>query len=1127
MRTDNKTWLYRQVAWCVLLLGLLVTVLVGLETRRDVEDAAVSRFAYASDQITAKVRERLVAQEMLLRGGAAFLSTADDVSRADWRRFWDELQIQQLLPGLQGFGFAQQIAPEQLEAHVQRVRREGFPDYTVRPAGPREVYTSIVYLEPFIGRNLRAFGYDMFSDPVRRQAMEQARDTGQAALTGRVTLVQEDDHAPQAGVLMYVPVYRKGLPLQTQAQSQAALLGWSYSPYRMDDLMAGMLRDWQGQLGTQILLSVYDGPQASAQTLLYSNRSDAARPRDALFAQERSIAFHGRTWLLTFDLGTGPDRLDYTPLWRSLLSGAALSSLLFLLVRNLQSRSLQASRIADQLTADIRRQEQRLRESEFRWNFALDGSGLGVWDWNIATHEAFYSPRWKQLLGFSDEEIGNSYQEWEQRIHPEDKPQMISDLQAYLAGKTPDFDVTHRLLAKDGRPVWVRVRGAVVERSQAGQPLRMIGTTSDVTEQTRNTLRVQQLARLNAAMSECNAAIIHCATQDQLFDRITRVVVESGGMAMCWIGLTDAPAGMVRPVHAFGRGTDYLQGIEISVLTDDPRGNGATGTAVRENRSVWIEDFQTDPRTVPWRDRAAQFGWRSSAALPIARAGEPIGALTFYDEQVGWYDGEVRALLESFAGQISFALDKFDAQAQVQEQQQRVLQASAHLQQVFEATPVPMQIYAVAQQRLRFINRAHRQWLGYELQEIATMAQWHVAMGYPPQVRAEHQQRCEATMVQLQDGQATVVQLAEFSLRTKDGSLRVAQPVATRVGDDIVMVWADLTDIRHQESELRESEKRFRSMVEHSVSSMYVRRDNQLIYVNDSFCRMLGRSADELLGHDVAEFMATSPQEWQQVLQARAQAQAGGHHVPAEATVRHKDGSLIEVGFSISPIEWEDGQPAVIGLAEDITARKRAAEQIASYVRRLEESLQATLQVVSTMVEMRDPYTAGHERRVGLVAAAIAQELGWSAERCKTMEMVGLVHDIGKIAVPSEILTKPTRLSPIEMRLVQEHAQAGYDILKGVPFDAPVAEIIRQHHERMDGSGYPRALKGDDILPEARVLAVADVLESMAAHRPYRPALGLDVALQELLQNQGRLYDPAVVEATARLIRDKGYVLPQ
>ena len=163
------------------------------------------------------------------------------MSRGDWRLFLQELQTQHLLPGLQGFGFAQRIAPEQFDAHILQIRREGFADYTVRPQGPREVYTSIVYLEPFADRNLRAFGYDMFSDPVRRQAMEIARDTGQAFLTGRVRLVQEDDQAPQAGVLMYVPVFRKGLPLQTQEQRQTALRGWSYSPYRMDDLMAGML----------------------------------------------------------------------------------------------------------------------------------------------------------------------------------------------------------------------------------------------------------------------------------------------------------------------------------------------------------------------------------------------------------------------------------------------------------------------------------------------------------------------------------------------------------------------------------------------------------------------------------------------------------------------------------------------------------------------------------------------------------------------------------------------------------------------------------------------------------------------------------------------------------------------
>lgn len=525
MRIDNRYWLLSHVTWFVLILGLLLTVLVGLNIQREVETAAVRQFAYASDQITAKVRERLVAQEMLLRSGAAYLSASDDVTRGDWRLYWEDLQTQKMLPGLQGFGFAQRITPEQLDAHIQQVRKEGFANYTVRPAGPREVYTSIVYLEPFSDRNLRAFGYDMFSEPVRRQAMEQARDTGHATLTGRVKLVQEDDQNAQAGVLMYVPVFRKGLPLQTQAQRQTALLGWSYSPYRMNDLMAGMLRDWQGQLGTEILLSVYDGPQLSEDSLLYSSRVDAARYSDALFVQQRQVNFNGRTWLLTFNLVPGPERLNYVPLWWTIVSGALVSGLMFWLVRNLQNRSRQASQMADQLTADIRRQEQRLRESEFRWSFALDGSGLGVWDWDIQTNEAFFSLRWKQLLGYTDEEISSSHLEWETRIHPEDKALFVSHLQAYLGGHTPDYDTTHRLQTKDGSYRWVRVRGTVVERSDAGQPLRMIGTASDVSEQMQTIVRVQQLARLNAAMSECNFAVIHCATQDQLFERITRVVV--------------------------------------------------------------------------------------------------------------------------------------------------------------------------------------------------------------------------------------------------------------------------------------------------------------------------------------------------------------------------------------------------------------------------------------------------------------------------------------------------------------------------------------------------------------------------------------------------------------------------
>lgn len=1107
-----------------MVLGLLLTILLGVRTQHEVDKAAVRQFAYASDQITIKVRERLEDQQRLLYGGAAFMTASELVTREDWRRYWEASKTQELLPGLQGFGFAQLIRPDQLQEHIQSVRNEGFSDYSVRPAGPREIYTSIVYLEPFADRNLRAFGYDMFSEPVRRLAMERARSTGLATLSGPVELVQEDGHNPQVGVLMYVPAYRKAATLMTPSQREAALLGWVYSPYRMNDLMAGMLGDWQGRLGTEIALSVYDGDLASEANLLYRTGRINASLGNEQFAQQRLIDFNGRKWLLTFDVMSAQAQLDYVPLIWMLSGGSAVTWLLFWLIRNLQSRNQLARQMAEKLTADIRHQEQRLKEDEFRWNFALDGSGIGVWDRNFETGKVFYSLRCAHLLGYVDEKIGNGVEAWQERIDPKDQPAVMRQLQAYIDGQAPEFDATYRLKLKDGTHRWVRDRGTIVLRGDSGQPLRMIGTLSDVSDRMLSTMRIQQLARLNAVMSECNAAIIRCTTKDQLFERITQLVVESGEVKMCWIGLLDPETGMITPVHAFGKGTDYLQGIQISVKSDDPRGQGATGTAIRENQPVWIEDFRTDPRTAPWRDRAAEYGWRSSAALPIAHAGQVIGALTFYDDKTGWYDGEVRSLLEGLAAQIGFAVDKYDVQAEVQAHQKRVLEASAHLQQVLEAMPVPIQIFSLTQQRFRFINRANRHWLGYELEEVENWQQWFNVM-YPADIGAERMRLWENAIKVMQPGQP--LEMPETTVLSKDGTTQVGRVRATLVGDEIVLAWIDLTEIRRQGAELRESERRFRSMIEKAVTGMYVRRDRKLIYVNESFCQMLGRSADELLGHELTDFADISPQEWDKVMKAWDHVEAGRRNVPIEVTLRHKTGANLEVGIQLSSIEWEDGQTAVIGLADDITARKRAAVQLDNYVKRLEASLQATLGAVATMVELRDPYTAGHERRVGLLGAAIGQEMGWPAEQCKTLEMVGLVHDIGKIAVPAEILAKPTRLTPIEMQLVREHAQAGYDILKDVPFDAPVAETIRQHHERMDGSGYPRGLKGDEILPEARVLAVADVLESMAAHRPYRPALGIDVAVKELEQGRGRLYDSEVVDAVLRLIREKGYVLPQ
>ena len=215
-------------------------------------------------------------------------------------------------------------------------------------------------------------------------------------------------------------------------------------------------------------------------------------------------------------------------------------------------------------------------------------------------------------------------------------------------------------------------------------------------------------------------------------------------------------------------------------------------------------------------------------------------------------------------------------------------------------------------------------------------------------------------------------------------------------------------------------------------------------------------------------------------------------------------------------------------LAQDLafgvlSLRDREAHEALN--RRWRSGFEATVAAIASTVEMRDPYTAGHQQRVGKLAVAIARELALPERQIEGLYLAAIVHDVGKIEIPSDILSKPGRLSQLQMQLVRGHVQAGYDIIKGIDFPWPIAQMVLQHHERLDGSGYPNGLMGDAILPEAKILVVADVVEAMMSHRPYRAGLGIDAALIEVERNKGRLYDPAAVDACIDLFRNKGFTI--
>jgi putative two-component system response regulator len=209
--------------------------------------------------------------------------------------------------------------------------------------------------------------------------------------------------------------------------------------------------------------------------------------------------------------------------------------------------------------------------------------------------------------------------------------------------------------------------------------------------------------------------------------------------------------------------------------------------------------------------------------------------------------------------------------------------------------------------------------------------------------------------------------------------------------------------------------------------------------------------------------------------------------------------------------------------AESRFNRENLEHMVQSRTAKLQETLESIIKVIAQTVESRDPYTAGHQVRVAKLACALAEEMGCPTDQIIGIHMAGRIHDLGKISIPAEILSKPSRLTDIEFMLIKTHPQVGYDILKDIEFPWPVAEITYQHHERMDGSGYPRGLKGDEIIPEAKIVAVADVVEAMASHRPYRPAVGIDAASKEIIKNKGRFYDPDVADACSLLLGRKRF----
>lgn len=434
---------------------------------------------------------------------------------------------------------------------------------------------------------------------------------------------------------------------------------------------------------------------------------------------------------------------------------------------------------------------------------------------------------------------------------------------------------------------------------------------------------------------------------------------------------------------------------------------------------------------------------------------------------------------------------------------------------------IPAMIFLKSAKDLRFelLNLAGEKLLGYPRKDLIGKNDGD----FFPKEQADSFAQMDRSVLESH----RLLEIPEEPIKTADGTIRWLHTYKTGLYDEqgkplhLLGVSVDISDRKLAQDQLRESESNLAEAQRMAhLGHWSLELPGRKLTWSDEVYRIFEVDPQQFSCSYQAFLDGVHPEDRASVDQAYLASLKDDTPCQIEHRLLMADGRIKYVQEKYKTVFDADGNPVrSMGTIQDMTILKQAERALRDQQKILEQTLEGTIHTVSVAVELRDPYTAGHQRRVAELACEIARTMGLDEDRIHGVRLGAMIHDIGKIGIPAEILSKPTQLTPLDIQIVHEHAQMGYNILKDVKFLWPIAEIAHQHHERMDGSGYPRGLKGDEILLEARIVAVADVIESMSSHRPYRPTLGIQAAVEEIASQRGKLYDADVVDACLKVVQ--------
>ncbi len=562
-----------------------------------------------------------------------------------------------------------------------------------------------------------------------------------------------------------------------------------------------------------------------------------------------------------------------------------------------------------------------LEESKALYERAVNGANDGIWEWIPATGEGYLSPRWKRLLGYEDDELPNVEASFFAAVHPDDSPLVEEAIRAHFEERHP-YAAEFRMRCKSGEYRWFQSRGQAIWDGD-GRPLRMSGSITDITESRLALAKIQRVSRLYALLSQCNQTIVRSTGSGDLFPRLCRDAVVFGGMKMAWIGAVDETGRNVRPVASFGEGQEYLAGLRIGVDAGDPFGLEPTGTAIRERRACWCQDFLGDPRTAPWRERGAKFGWAASASLPLSCNGIAAGVFTLYAGEPQAFDDDIRNLLLELVSDIDFALTSYDREAARLATERALRDSEARVRSIFDQASDAIFVVS-SDNRFLEVNSRGLEMTGYTHEEF-------LGLGVADILAPEERPRLDVEPVAMMSG---TPHLAEWLHRRKDGSTFPAE-VSARKLDDIsyLAIVRDISERKRVGDELR----KLSLAVEQSPECIVITgRDARIEYANAAFYRVTGYSASEVIGQNPRILQSgrtpksTYDALWRELLQ--------GNSWKGVFFNKRKDGTEYVEFANISPIRQPAGNVShYVAVKEDITEKERMTEELDAYRNHLEE----------------------------------------------------------------------------------------------------------------------------------------------------------------------------------------------